>query len=152
VVALPVLPARDADVVVAVAGDVGETIGWPELVRSVADVARHTPGASGPVILTSNYGEAGAIDRFGPGLGLPHAYSGHNAYGDWGPPPDGATPVIAVGFDQAYVARKLRGCVLAARVENDAGIDNDEAGAAVFRCQGPRTSWSREWPALRHLG
>jgi hypothetical protein len=152
IVSLPVLPARDADVVVAMNGDVGETIGWPELVRSVADVAHRPPGASDPVILTSNYGEAGAIDHYGSGLGLPHAYSGHNAYGDWGPPPDGASPVIAVGFDQAFVARELRGCVLAAHVENDAGIDNDESGAAIFRCEGPRSAWARSWPTLRHLG
>jgi hypothetical protein len=50
------------------------------------------------VIFTFNYGEAGAIDRYGPGLGLTHAYSGHNAYGDWEPPPDGAAPVITVGL------------------------------------------------------
>lgn len=152
IVSLPVLPARDADVVVAVNGDVGETIGWPELARTVATVADRQPGGREPVILTANYGEAGAIDHYGPGLGLPHAYSGHNAYWDWGPPPDGASPVITVGLDRGFVERKLRGCALASRVENDAGIDNDEARAPVFSCDGPRPAWSREWSSLRHLG
>jgi 4-amino-4-deoxy-L-arabinose transferase-like glycosyltransferase len=151
VVALPLLPARDADPVVEVNGDVGETIGWPELVNTVAAVDRRLPGRRDAVILTANYGEAGAIDHYGPALGLPRAYSGHNAYGEWGPPPDGAKPVIAVGLDPRAIRARLRGCAVAARVRNQAGIDNDESGAPVVVCTAPRDPWSREWPALRHL-
>ncbi|HEV7883382.1 MAG TPA: glycosyltransferase family 39 protein [Solirubrobacteraceae bacterium] len=149
VIALPVLPAADAGPVVAANADVGETIGWPEFARTVAGVAGRLP--RGAVILTRNYGEAGAIDRYGPALGLGRAYSGHNAYGDWGPPPDGAGPVIAVGLHPAEAAH-LRGCRAAARIDNRAGIDNDERGTVVLVCSGPRRPWSREWPALRHLG
>ena len=83
-IALPVLPARDAGPVVAVNADVGETIGWRDLVRTVARVYHRAPGR--PVIFASNYGEAGAIDRYGPALRLPAAYSGHNAFAEWGPP------------------------------------------------------------------
>jgi 4-amino-4-deoxy-L-arabinose transferase-like glycosyltransferase len=91
-IALPLLPANRAGPVIALNPDVGETIGWPEFVRTVAEIRSGLPGAGSVVILTSNYGEAGAIDRWGPALGLPHAYSGHNAYGDWGAPPDGSAP------------------------------------------------------------
>jgi 4-amino-4-deoxy-L-arabinose transferase-like glycosyltransferase len=152
VVAFPLLPADEADPVVAVNDDVGETIGWPELTRTVADVHRRLRGAGRAVILTANYGEAGAIERFGPALGLPPAYSGHNAYGDWGPPPEGSAPVIAVGLHPREMAAHLRDCVVAARVDNRAGVDNEEEGAPVMVCRGPRRPWSREWPALRHLG
>jgi 4-amino-4-deoxy-L-arabinose transferase-like glycosyltransferase len=151
-VALPVLPASSAGPVIEVNEDVGETIGWPELARTVADVARSLPAGARPVILARNYGEAGAIDRYGPALGLPSAYSGHNAYADWGPPPDGAAPVIAIGLRPAELAARLRGCHRAARIDNDAGIDNDERGVRVSVCSGPRRAWSREWGALRHLG
>lgn len=150
-IALPVLPADSADPVIAINPDVGETIGWPDLVRTVARVARRLPDQQHAVILTSNYGEAGAIDRYGPSLGLPHAYSGHNAYGDWGPPPDGSAPVIAVGLSPADVAR-LGGCHRVARIDNRAGVDNDEAGEHVMLCRGPRRPWSQEWSALRRLG
>jgi 4-amino-4-deoxy-L-arabinose transferase-like glycosyltransferase len=149
VIALPVLPAAGTGPVVAANADVGETIGWPELTRTVAGVARRLPG--GAVVLTRNYGEAGAIDRYGPALGLVRAYSGHNAYGDWGPPPGGAGPVIAVGLHPAEVAQ-LRDCRAAARIDNRAGVDNDERGTMVLVCRGPRRPWSRVWPALRHLG
>ena len=80
------------------------------------------------------------------------AYSGHNAYSEWGPPPDGAAPVVAVGFDAGYLAEHFRGCRVAARIDNRAGIDNEERGGPVTVCRGPRRPWSREWPALRRLG
>ena len=109
----------------------------------------HAPGA---VILTSNYGEAGAIDRYGPALGLPHAYSGHNAFGDWGPPPNGSAPVVAVGLDRSDIATTLRDCRLRVRINDGVGIDNDEQGAPVDVCRGPQRPWSAEWSAVKHLG
>jgi hypothetical protein len=123
--------------------------GWPELAETVAAVYRQQPRSA--VILTRNYGEAGAIDRYGPALGLPPAYSGHNAFGDWGPPPDSDTPAIAVGLPPEDLA-ELGGCTLAAAIDNNAGIDNDERGASVRVCAGPPRGWSQAWPELRHLG
>jgi 4-amino-4-deoxy-L-arabinose transferase-like glycosyltransferase len=149
IIALPVLPADSLGPVLAMNEDVGETIGWPELARTVAGAYRGAPGA---VILTQNYGEAGAIDRFGPALGLPRAFSGHNAYGDWGPPRDGAAPVIAVGLPPDVVAEHLRGCHTAARIANRDDVDNEERGRDVLVCSGPRHQWSKEWSSLRHLG
>jgi 4-amino-4-deoxy-L-arabinose transferase-like glycosyltransferase len=150
-IALPLLPAGNAGPVVAMNGDVGETIGWPELVRTVARVYRE-PGLQGAVLLTGNYGEAGAIDRYGPALGLPRAYSGHNAYGEWGPPPDGSAPVIVIGPRAPTIARHMTGCERVARIDNHAGIDNDERDAPILACRRPRRSWSREWASLKRLG
>jgi hypothetical protein len=148
-IALPILPAKSAGPVVAVNSDVGETIGWPDLTRTVASVYRRVgPGA---VIFTSNYGEAGAVDRYGPALGLPAAYSGHNAFGYWGPPPNRAGPVVTVGLGSSQLSQ-FRHCQLAARIDNSAGTDNDERGQPVEQCAGPRGPWSTIWPKLRHLG
>jgi Dolichyl-phosphate-mannose-protein mannosyltransferase len=152
IISLPVLPADSADAVIAVNEDVGETIGWPEFARTVADVHRELPGGRRAVILTGNYGEAGAIDRYGPALGLPPAYSGHNAYAEWGPPPDGSRPVIAIGLHPAELMARLRDCTVAARIENDADVDNEEQGRQVMVCREPRRPWSQEWPVLRQLG
>jgi hypothetical protein len=146
-----VLPATSLAPVLAVNEDAGETIGWPDLAQTVARVAGELPDTRRAVILARNYGEAGAIDRFGPALGLPRAYSGHNAYGDWGPPRDGDAPVIAVGLPPADLAH-LRGCRPAARISNRDDVDNEERGRAVVVCAGPRRAWSQEWASLRHLG
>ena len=152
VIALPVLPADRSDPVLAVNEDVGETIGWPELAWTVARVHRALTSPDRAVILTGNYGQAGAIDRYGSALGLPPAHSGHNAYGDWGPPPAGGAPVIVVGRRAGEMAAHFRDCAPAARIDNRAGVDNEERGAPVVVCSGPRRPWAETWPALRHLG
>jgi hypothetical protein len=150
IISLPILPASSADPVIAVNGDVAETIGWPGFTRTVARVYHGLPGSPRGVILASNYGEAGAVDRYGPGLGLPHSYSGHNAYGYWGHPPGSAGPVVTMGFGPAQLATHFRGCHLAARIHT--GVDNDEDGEDVAVCRAPRRPWALEWPSLRFLG
>ncbi len=151
-VSLPILPVDTVEPVVALNPDVGETIGWPELVATVADVQRGQPSAADPVILTHNYGEAGAIDRYGEAFGLPSAYSGHNAYAEWGPPPDTNGPVILVGEHDPALLESLFDCQLAAEVDNLAGIDNEERGAPVWACDASLESWQTLWPRLRRLG
>lgn len=148
-IALPLLPAKDAGPVIAINSDAGETIGWPDLVHTVAAVYRRSDAPA--VILTANYGEAGAIDRYGPGLGLPSAYSGHNAFGYWGPPPDQATTVITVGLGPRSL-RYFHGCRLATRINNSAGVNNAELGEPVEVCASTRSPWSSLWPQLKHLG
>jgi len=152
VIGLPILPVERIEPVVAVHPDVGETIGWPELARTVAEVQGDLPSADPPVILTRNYGEAGAIDRYGSELGLPPAYSGHNGYWDWGPPPDTQGPVILVGLWGTGIFDRFWDCQLAARIENRAGIDNEEAGAPVWACAGAPENWGPLWPRLQRLG
>ena len=151
VIALPILPERSLGPIIAVNGDVGETIGWPTLVRTVARVYRQDHPAPAPVIFTSNYGEAGAIDRFGAALGLPHAYSGHNGFADWGAPPDRAGPVVVVGLSSAELSGRFQGCRVAAHIGNPAGVDNQERGEPIDLCSGTDGPWSRIWRALRHF-
>jgi 4-amino-4-deoxy-L-arabinose transferase-like glycosyltransferase len=61
--------------------------GWREMVAVVKTAYDTlTPEEKAEAcIVTSNYGEAGAIDFYGPTLGLPKAISGHNSYFMWGP-------------------------------------------------------------------
>jgi hypothetical protein len=150
-ISLPLLPEHDADPVIAVNEDVGETIGWPAFTDQVAAVHRRAPDA---VIFTANYGEAGAIDRYGPSRDLPRAYSGHNAYGDWGPPPpaDDGKQVVVVGLGQGTAASHFRGCRQAARIAADPDVDNEENGAPVLLCDGVRRTWRQAWPGLGRLG
>jgi 4-amino-4-deoxy-L-arabinose transferase-like glycosyltransferase len=147
VIALPVLPVRDAGPVIALNEDAGETVGWPAFVRTVANV--HTGEA---VVLTQNYGQAGAIDRYGPKLGLPAAYSGHNGYALWGPPPERDVPVVAVGIPRDNLDRWFRRCKLAARIDNRVGIANEEQGAPLHVCNERRKTWAALWPQISHLG
>src|SRR5438874_611694 len=60
--------------------------GWPELAAAVARVVESLPpGERGrAAIVTSNYGEAAAIDFFGEQYHLPPVLSGHHQYFLWG--------------------------------------------------------------------
>ncbi|MFT4128427.1 MAG: glycosyltransferase family 39 protein [Gordonia sp. (in: high G+C Gram-positive bacteria)] len=150
VISLPVLPASELSVPNAINREQGEQVGWPALVDAVAAAWRTIPPAdrSRAVILTDNYGQAGAIARYGPARGLPDPYSGHMSFADWGRPPDSATgPVILVGDDEA---RLITGCRGRGRVDNGYGLDNEEQGTVVSLCAGPIAPWSRIWASLRY--
>jgi hypothetical protein len=152
-IALPLLPVEELDLVIAANGDVGNTVGWPAFVRAVADVRDELPARTEVVLFTANYGEAGAIDRYGPAHDLPRAYSAHNGYADWGKPPGIAGPVIAVGFeDRGWLEDRFAGCIMRGRIEAKGGLDTDEDGAPVWVCEGPRALWIDLWRRLRHLG
>ncbi len=77
-----------------------DMMGWPQQAEVVAGVFQSlsVEDQSRVAILTKNYGQAGAIDYFGPSYGLPHAISGHNNYYLWGPQHFSGDVVIAVGM------------------------------------------------------
>jgi len=152
-VVLPILPAnRIGGTPVAVLNeDAIETIGWPELVATVADVYRSLPETQrrSAVVFAGNYGEAGAIDRYGPDLGLPRAYSAHNAFARFGTPPGADGPILVLGYSNP--SRDFSGCRRAATIDNRADVDNEEQGGSVFVCTKPRLPWAALWTQIRHL-
>ena len=129
-----------------------EQIGWPQLVAQVQQVVAALPAGerANAVILTNNYGEAGALDLLGKGL--PPVYSGHNGFWYWGPPPAGRTVVVHVGdWTAADWSPFFASCRTVARIDNGLGIDNQEQGQAISVCRGLRMPWTAIWPRLRHL-
>ena len=104
------------------------------------------------VIVTGNYGEAGAIDRFGAADGLPVAYSGHNSFWWWGPPSPSMGTTVAVGFSRGDLTPYFRTVTQAATIHNPYGVQNDEEGNPVWVCTGQRRPWPAIWSAFRHYG
>jgi hypothetical protein len=152
-VALSVLPARTLHTVPLqkINYDLAETIAWPKQVALVAQEYDSLPAAQRrqTAILTGNYGEAGAIDRYGPALALPQAYSGANNFWLWGPPPAGDRSVIAVNVDPALLRREFAHVRLVATFRNGLGVSDDEQGVQVFIATGLRSSWAQTWPSFR---
>jgi hypothetical protein len=150
---LPVLPASAVNFVLPVNGEQGEQIGWPELTSAVADAWSKIPAdeRARAVILAGNYGEAGAIAKYGPDHGLPVPYSGHMSFADWGPPADSQNgPVLLVEQerDEEHESH-FSGCEQVGKVDNRVGADNEEQGAAIVLCSGTTKPWSSLWPDLR---
>ena len=134
--------------------DAGETVGWPTYVQQIAGVFHQLPTAdqATAAIVASNYGEAGAIDRYGPAYGLPHAFSGHNAYWYWGPPPATAGIIVAVGFAGKFLEQSFGDVRLGTRLDNHVRVANQEQGAPVWVCSQARGSWPMLWPRFRSFG
>ena len=152
---LPILPANWLATVPlqSVNYNLGEEIGWPELTKTVAKVYQGLPPdeQAKTTIVTANYGEAGAIDRYGPALGLPPAHSGHNNYYWWGAPPPDASTVIVVGFwGGQHLAPYFAEYEQAATIGNAAGVDNDEDGLPVWVGRGLTLPWAEMWSEFRH--
>ena len=129
-VVLPIAPihSRWWNFAVANNGDLVEEIGWPELVETVARVRDRLPPADRERlgILAGNYGEAGAVNLYGPQHSLPPAISGTNSFwwrGYGNPPPE---VVIVVGFDREFVDYYFRSGELVAHTSNREGVMNEE--------------------------
>jgi 4-amino-4-deoxy-L-arabinose transferase-like glycosyltransferase len=145
---VPVLPARTyATSFYPAISDTGlDSIGWPEIVMSVRRTLAPLP--KGTVVFTGNYGEAGALEWYGVRAKV---YSGHNGWTAWGPPPDGAAPVVVLGYEDGSPSVDFRGCHVAGHEPTVDGAKNEEHGLKIWVCAGPRRPWSQEWSHLAHL-
>jgi hypothetical protein len=139
-----------------VQGDFREQIGWRELVQEVAKIRDSlSPEEKAHLgIIGTNYGEAGAINLYGPEYGLPRAISGINSfwyrgYGD--PPPQ---TLIVVGLSQKFVDRHFASCRLAGHTWNQYGIKNEETEdhPDIFVCGTPTVGWPEFWKDFRYYG
>lgn len=152
---LPVLPASAANLVLPVNKEQGEQIGWPQLTEAVAMAWSRIPpeDRSRAVIFTGNYGQAGAIDRYGRDYELPRPYSGHMSFADWTPPADSQDgPVVLVQQERnPRLESRFTGCEQVGEVDNGLDVDNEEHGAAIVLCAGPAQPWSSLWPGLRRF-
>jgi len=151
--ALPVLPARVLHAVPLqkINYDLAESIAWTKQVGLIASEYRALPAQQRrhTTILAGNYGEAGALDRYGAGFGLPREYSGANTFWFWGPPPAGDSSAIAVNPDPAMLRRYFTSVRLVATFWNGLGVTDDEQGTQIFLATGLKAPWSRIWTAFR---
>jgi Dolichyl-phosphate-mannose-protein mannosyltransferase len=151
---LPVVPVTDVHSLPSSAqhlSNVGDTIGWPQLVSAVAaqDAALARAGQPPTSIFTGAYGEAGALDVLGSGYRLPPVLSGHNTYWMWGPGQASDRTVLvvdALGQLSPYFAS----CRLLATFNPPYHVQNNWTDLQIGVCTGPVAGWSVIWPHLRH--
>jgi 4-amino-4-deoxy-L-arabinose transferase-like glycosyltransferase len=152
----PILAARQMQSagLLAANKDLGGMLGWPRLVDQVATAYRSLPDAerAQAVILTQDYSEAGAIDYWHEGLGLPGAISGHNSYWWWGWRDARQTATtIAVGFSPGSLDAYFGRCRQVATIGGPGRlVDPQEDGGSIMVCRDQRLSWPALWPRLRH--
>ena len=153
-IALPVVPVDEvgSTPIPAMNQLVQDQVGWPTYVRQVADVAAALPPAesAGTVVVASNYGEAGAIDRFGPAMGITQVFSPHNELYFVARPPATARTAIVVGASIAFLRPLFASCEIAGVLDNRVAVDNEEQGRSISICRAPVGGWQAVWPAMQH--
>ncbi|MDX2166529.1 MAG: glycosyltransferase family 39 protein [Deltaproteobacteria bacterium] len=130
-----------------------DMFGWEDLADTVARAAdRLTPEERArAVIYAQNYGEAGAIERFGPARHLPRVISGHNTYWLWGPgdlrPDDtviviGGTPEQVGALFASVELVETRHCTYCMPFEND---------LPIYFARQPRLPLDQLWQRLKRF-
>lgn len=121
-----------------------DQFGWPELVHDVANIYNSLPPAERTQtgIWAGNYGEAGAVNEFGPQYGLPHAYSRHQNHWYWGPPPQVYRNLIVIQWSLDDVRDN---CTSYQAFDHYQQFGMGEENTPIYLCQGVKFNIQQIW-------
>ncbi|GMW01956.1 MAG: hypothetical protein AMXMBFR84_30920 [Candidatus Hydrogenedentota bacterium] len=133
-----------------VTGDLHAMFGWKEMVDGVAQAyAKLTPEEKEKAFLYGrSYSFAGAIDYYGPELGLPKAYSSHLTYWMWGPPSDDKTIMIAAGVSPERLKESFESVEVVCTVNPEHGL-RSLRNQPIAICRNSHYVPSKYWPMIR---
>jgi hypothetical protein len=128
-----------------------DMFGWRNMAEQVAAVFHGLPpeDQAHAAIFAWNYGDAGAIDYYGPGLKIPNAISGHNNYYLWGPGPSDPQVLIVIGGSREGLAGVFRDVRAAGSIteQNAMPFENN---LTIWVCREPTMPLREFWPMLKH--
>lgn len=99
-------------------------------------------------IFCDNYGQAGAIDFFGPRYGLPKAISGHQNYFFWGPRGYTGEIVILVGQPEAEARKEFDSVEVAATLDIPYAYSYETR--PILLCRGLHWNLQTVWPNVKY--
>jgi hypothetical protein len=129
--------------------DYADMLGWEAQAEAVGRVYRALPDADREraVIIAGNYGEAGAIDFFGPRYGLPGAVCPCGSYWFFGPGDKPGEVAITIGPSREDLTPFFDSLQVATRIANPWAVE-EERELTVFIARGPHQSLQQVWPTL----
>jgi len=123
----------------------GDQFGWPEMARQVADIYASLPPdeRAKTGIFAGNYGEAGAVDMFGPKYGLPRALSRHQNLWYW-PPSDSERyqNLIVIQWSREDVQEN---CTSWQAFDHYAKYGMGEENTPIYLCRGATFDLQKIW-------
>jgi hypothetical protein len=126
-----------------------DEFGWEEMAQQVARVYNglSPEERSHTAIFGNSWGEAAAIDFYGPRYGLPAAISKHNNYWYWGPRDYTGDIVIVLGSDGRGDREHFRSVEAAGRVEHP--YSRRDEHFTIWLCRGLNQDLREVWPAMK---
>jgi hypothetical protein len=136
--------------------DMANEVGWPEFVAQVAAVRDGLPPADKQrlAVLANNFGEAGALELYGPRYGLPLPISSVNSFHDRGYGPYQPETLIVVGSNLDDQLQNFTTCRIVARVHLPYGVQNEETKyhPQILVCHRLRGQWDVVWARSQEFG
>ena len=128
-----------------------DQFGWEEMVQSLARVNNSLPTdeQKRAAIFCQNYGEAGAVDFFGPKYGLPPALSGHQNYSYWGPGNYTGEILIVLDDDATDEREQFRSVEDRGPIESSPWAMPNEQRLHILVCRDLKIPLRQLWPKLR---
>jgi len=127
-----------------------DQFGWEEIVAETAKAYNQLAPAERPGcgIFAQNYGQAGAIDFFGPRYGLPPALSGHQTYWLWGPRGYSGNCLVVLGDTRERLEELFEHVeYVGTSADNPFALEKE---IAVYICRGAKFgSLEKIWPQLK---
>ena len=127
-----------------------DEFGWREMAEETARVYKSlSPEEQArTAIFANNYGEAGAIDFFGPRLGLPKSICNHQSYWLWGPRDYDGSTVIVLGSDGSGDREHFQTVEPAGHVEHRYSRRDEHFN--IFLCRGITGDLRQFWPRTKN--
>jgi hypothetical protein len=128
---------------------IADQFGWPEMALEVAAIFNSLPPEERAQtgIWAGNYGEAGAINQFGPQYGLPTAYSRHQNHWYWGPPPQVYKNLIVIQWSLEDVRDN---CTSFQPFEHYERFSMGEENRPIYLCRGVTFDIQKIWWHSHH--
>ncbi len=126
-----------------------DMFGWEEMTVEVARIYNSLPPEVRPqtAIFAGTYGQAAAVDLFGPKYGLPKAISNHQSYFLWGPRDYTGESVIVVGIRRQELEQFFNSVEPAGEVSHPYAMPNEHF--TIYYCRQPKTSLQQLWPKIK---
>ncbi|MGA2075499.1 MAG: glycosyltransferase family 39 protein [Terriglobia bacterium] len=127
-----------------------DQFGWEEMTATVARVYNSLPPEvrAKTAIFGQNYGQAGAIDLFGPKYGLPPAISAHMSYFFWGPRDYTGESMIVMQGQQKDLERYYTSVQKVASVYHPYSMPYEHFD--VYYCRDLKWPLKEIWPKVRN--
>jgi hypothetical protein len=127
-----------------------DQFGWEEMTAAVARVYNGLPPGvrAKTAIFGQNYGQAGAIDLFGPKYGLPPAISGHQNYFYWGPRNYTGESMIVMQGQQTDLERYYSSVKKVGSVYHPYSMPYEHFD--IFYCRGLKLPLKELWPRVKN--
>jgi hypothetical protein len=128
-----------------------DMFGWEQVAQRVA-AYYHTLSPEEQrktAIFANNYGDAGAIDFFGPKYGLPKAIGNHQNYWIWGPREYTGESMIVLGEGNEHNMQTK--CASYSIIgDTNYPLSRPDEWKPIYHCRGFKWRLQEAWPQMKH--